>query len=239
MTFKYRPIPVWSRNQRVIHWIIAFSVLLLIPLGAFLFSSDFIGIPEESRDSIMDVHAAVGFVFAAGLFFRIIYLFTGPPASSWRDVLPLRKEQIKLGVATGKYYLSGFKGKAPLYFSHNPLAGLFDAIVFLFGLTQAISGLLIFFFHEEGEVNGAVNHAHAATANGAGHGSDMALIIHAIGALVIIGFVISHFTALAIHDILERRGLVSSMISGNKFFDEEEVRELEFDIKAKTGRAPQ
>lgn len=224
MSGAFRPLRVWSRNQRIIHWVVAISVILLIPLGALIISADFLGLPEAGEDAVVDLHASIGFVFAVGAASRLIYLFTGPRESRWRDVVPHTRAQWALGAATVRYYISGFKGKAPLYFSHNPLAGIYDTVLFLAMTTQAISGIAMFILHGEGEASAALAngaHAHAEAHPG------WLLVVHVIGAVVIIGFVISHFAALALHDIFEKRGLVSSMISGNKFFDEEEIKELD------------
>lgn len=235
----YRPVFVWTRAQRIIHWTIALSVLLLIPLGLFVLFSEFLHIPEKSTDFVMDIHVAIGFVFGAGIAARLIYLFFGSRTSNWRDVVPLNKKQRELGIATVRYYLSGFKGKAPIYFSHNPLAGLADIALFTFGLTQALSGLSMFFLHGEEHGNSHGDGAAHALANGAAHTSaegfpEWVLWLHLTGAAVIIGFMLAHFAALALHDVVERRGLVSSMISGRKFFDEEEIKELSEEIKEKT-----
>lgn len=226
MSGVFRPLRVWSRNQRIIHWVVAGTVLLLIPLGALIFSADFLGLPEAGEDAVIDLHGAIGVVFAIGAASRLLYLFIGPPESLWRDTIPHTKAQWALGAATVKYYLSGFKGKAPLYYSHNPLAGIYDSVLFLAMTTQAISGIAMFLLHVEGVASVALANGLGTSAHDEAHGPEWLLVVHVIGAVVIIGFVVSHFAALALHDIFERRGLVSSMISGNKFFDEDEIKEL-------------
>ena len=226
----FRHVRVWPRALRIIHWVNAFSVLALIPLGLFILASEFLEMPDEGLDSIIDVHATIGFILATGALARIIYLFTGPSTANWKDVLPHTKKQLALGTATLKYYLSGFRGKAPLYLSHNPIAGLFDAVLFIAFATQAASGITMFFTHEGAEaVSHSVNHA----ANHAAGAPEWLEIIHLAGAAFIILFVLAHFAALGAHDAAERRGLVSSMISGRKFFSEEEIKELDPEMKSK------
>ena len=53
------------------------------------------------------------------------------------------------------------------------------------------------------------------------------------GGAFIIFFVLAHFAALGAHDAAERRGLVSSMINGRKFFSEDELKELAPEMKSK------
>lgn len=244
----FHPIPVWSRNQRIIHWTIAFAVLIIIPLGLFIFASDTLDVPEEGVDSIIDLHASIGFVLAAGVIARLIYLFKGPKTSRWQDVLPHKKADWKLAWSTLSFYFSGFKGKAPVYLSHNPLAGIADIVLFVFLTTQALSGATLFYHHEFGDENasgapagrthqegslngadGAINQTHAESWS-----KDLSEYAHVVGAVIIILFVLAHFSALGLHDAVEERGLVSSMISGNKFFSEEEIKELSNQIKEKS-----
>lgn len=238
----YHPIFVWDRIQRVIHWVIAFAVLLLIPLGIFILSADYLHIPDESADMVMDIHVIIGFIFGAGVLARIIYLFIGPHNSSWRDTVPHTRAQWSLAGATVKYYLSGFKGKVPLYLSHNPFAGIAYTIFLIFALTQAGSGVSMFLLHGEGHGDHGAAHAktalaheqapidHVASANTETVEEegipDWLEDTHALGAFVIILFMLAHFGALGLHDIVERRGLLSSMAGGNKFFSDEEIDEL-------------
>lgn len=242
MTDEYRPVAVWDRKLRFIHWVIAFSVLLLIPLGLFILFSEDLGVPEGGVDNIAMIHVVIGGIFAAGVLARVIYLFTGPPEARWTDIFPRTGAQRGLAFATIKYYLSGFKGKVPFYFSHNPFAGLAYTLFFIFAITQAASGLTLYIAHinEDHSEPVAQSHAHIqakephgkAMEAGVGgeeeeHIPEWAEELHEIGALVIIFFVLAHFAALGVHDIVERRGLVSSMISGYKFFSEEELKEIE------------
>ena len=53
------------------------------------------------------------------------------------------------------------------------------------------------------------------------------------GGAFIIFFVLARFAALGAHDAAERRGLVSSMINGRKFFSEDELKELAPEMKSK------
>lgn len=222
----FRPVPVWSRVQRIIHWVNAFCVLLLIPIGVLIYSADYLKIPDEGVDTVMDIHVAIGFVFLAGAASRIIYLFTGPRESRWRDVVPHTRRQWSQVSATLRYYLSRFRGRAPLYFSHNALAGIFDALLFAVFITQASSGVSMFILHGTEHAGNNASHAQVRTARPEDGPPGWILDLHDAGAAFIAVFVLSHFTALGVHDVAEDRGLVSSMISGNKFFNDEELEEL-------------
>ncbi|MBI5885033.1 MAG: cytochrome b/b6 domain-containing protein [Deltaproteobacteria bacterium] len=219
----YRPTHVYHWFHRVLHWSMAGSVAFLLPLGVFIAVADDLKLPEAGEDVIAGTHVIIGLFFATALVVRIIVLFAGTGTMGWRDVLPYTARQFRVATATIRYYLGGFKGKPPLYFGHNPFAGGVYTAFFCFAATQAASGITMVIVHllNEGSAQ-KVGKAYA----------EAALIAHDVGALFIIFFICAHLGALVLHDIIERRGLASSMISGYKFFSDDELREFEAD-KAK------
>lgn len=232
MEATYRPVQVWAPAIRIIHWAMAFSVLVQIPLGAVLFFHGALGVTEAGEDLVMDIHGTVGLFFGAAVLARIVLLFAGTGAANWRDLVPYTKKQWALAFETVRFYFKGLRGPVPLYFRHNPFASIAYIVFFLFAITQATSGVKLYFFtghaieadagaaqaHENG-------HVHSDEAEGGFGAEDM----HELGAFVIIFFMFAHFGALAAHDIVEKRGLVSAMVNGVKFFNDEERKKL--DIK--------
>ncbi len=215
MTPNYHPTLVWQPLLRILHWIIAGTVTLLLPLGILLAVSSDLKIPEKIRHEIMEIHAFVGFAFVGALALRIIYMFASPGTAGWRDVVPHTKAQFGLALKTVGYYLSGFRGTPPLYFSHNPFAGAAYTAFFIFAINQTATGISMFLISESGRESQP----------------EIVLALHLIGAILILLFIFAHFGALALHEIVERRGLASSMISGYKFFSDEESVELEREKK--------
>ena len=200
MAIHYRPVHVWDGVVRLTHWINAGAIILLLPLGAML--------------------------FAASLLIRLAYLAHGEGAASWRDVVPHTQAQLRLATATIRYYLGGCRGECPLYFAHNPLAGLAYTGFFLFASVQVISGAAMYLLG--GDIVPAVQ-AHAGHEHLPANSWPPAWLaeIHEWSALLIALFILAHLTALALHDLVEKRGLASSMISGNKFFSEAEITALD------------
>lgn len=218
MTPNYHPTLVWQPFLRILHWIIAITITILLPLGILLAVSSDLKIPDRIRHEIMEVHATVGFVFAGALVLRIIYMFASHGTAGWRDVVPHTRAQLALAWRTVAFYLSGFRGTPPLYFSHNPFAGAAYTAFFIFAANQAITGVSMFVLSESGRETQP----------------EVVAAMHAIGAILILLFIFAHFGALALHEIVERRGLASSMISGYKFFSDEET--AEFEQEKKRGR---
>jgi len=219
MTPNYHPTLVWQPLLRILHWIIAITITILLPLGILLAVSSDLKIPDKIRHEIMDIHATAGFVFAAALVLRIIYIFASGGTAGWRDVIPHTKAQFTLAWRTVGFYLSGFRGTPPLYFSHNPFAGAAYTAFFIFAINQTVTGISMFLIIGE---SGKESQPEALAA------------LHLIGASLILLFIFAHLGALALHEIVERRGLASSMISGYKFFSEEET--AEFEREKKQGR---
>ncbi|HKI62580.1 MAG TPA: cytochrome b/b6 domain-containing protein [Mariprofundaceae bacterium] len=225
MNATHRPVAVWDGLVRITHWINAFAVLLLLPLGAVLFGREWLGISKPHVETLINIHASIGFLLAASLTIRIAYLLAGEGVASWRDVVPHTKAQFALGIATIRYYLSGCKGECPLYFAHNPLAGLAYTGFFLFAATQVITGAAMYLLGD-GLIPAAHAHAgHHAAANA--WPPEWLMDFHALIALLIGMFIVAHLSALALHDLVEKRGLASSMISGNKFFTDTEIEQLQ------------
>jgi Ni/Fe-hydrogenase 1 B-type cytochrome subunit len=218
----YRAIEVWDPLLRACHWLNAALAASLLVMGSLKLALEALGVPEETLDALMDAHAVTGFMFAASLGVRLAYLFGPSNTAHWRDVVPLGKGQREVLKATLRYYMSGFRGTPPLYLAHNPFAGVAYSGFFLLGSLQVLTGSAMYLLGEGARpayaAGGAAEHVAWPPEWMSG--------IHAVGAGAIALFVTAHLAALALHDLKERRGLVSSMVSGVKFFSVEEVERL-------------
>ncbi len=218
----YSAVKVWDSTVRICHWLNAALVFILLFLGALRYMERVYGLNGAKGSLLVDLHAFTGFVFSAVLFVRILYLFSGGGTSGWRDIVPHRREQLELLRATLLFYLRGLKGAAPLYLGHNPLAGLAYMVFFVAGAFQALTGSAIYLFG--GDAGAA--YAGAAVASDTSWPPKWLLTAHLTGAVLTALFIAAHLSALAVHELVERRGLVSAMISGYKFFTREECKAL-------------
>lgn len=220
----YQPVRVWDATVRLTHWWNAFLILLLLPLGTILYLRDVLKIPKDTVSTIIDIHAFVGFGLAAGLIIRITYLFAGAMSASWRDILPHTRAQFDLAVRTIRYYLSGCKGECPLYYAHNPLAGMAYTGFFVFAAVQVVTGSIMYLLGDGTPV--AYGHEGHMSAPPDTWPPKALILVHDISALIVALFIAAHLAALALHDLVEKRGLASSMISGDKFFSSKEMAAL-------------
>lgn len=195
---------VWEPVVRVLHWWMAITLLVQFALAGVILAEDGLGLSEAGEHGLVTVHAVFGFAFGAGLLARILWLFLAPGSASWRDLLPLTASQRQTLRATARHYLGGFRGEAPFYRAHNPLAGLAYTAFFVVGASQVITGAGLFTLGEDrlGEAWEEV---------------------HEIGFWLLAIFVVAHLVMVAVHDLTERRGLVSAMINGRKLFTIEEL----------------
>ncbi|MBI5682044.1 MAG: cytochrome b/b6 domain-containing protein [Deltaproteobacteria bacterium] len=86
---------VWDPIVRVLHWWNAITLFSQIITGSIIliFGSEIHG---GIRDNLVNIHSISGYMFAAGVFTRILWLFIGPPSAKWRDLLPLTSAQRKV-----------------------------------------------------------------------------------------------------------------------------------------------
>jgi len=203
----YNFYPVWDPLLRVVHWWNAVTVAFQVITGSIIliFGEE---IPDALSGNLINMHSVVGYMFAAGLITRILWLFIGPPSASWRDLLPLTAGQRKVLIDTLHYYAQFLKGAPPLYMSHNPFAGLIYAVFFFLASMQVITGVVVLNTPEDLRDESAL------------------LAWHATGYILIILYIIAHISAVFIHEFVERHGIIGSMIHGSKTFTGEEWKEL-------------
>lgn len=218
MASNYQPIKVWSGLTRVLHWIIAIGIIAAFPLGKMVEELSEMAIPKKLLDEILFAHAGLGVIIGIALVIRIIQMFASGSNSSanWRDLIPKTKAQIELLKETLKYYFHGLRGKTPAYYAHNPLAGLAYAALYSFVLFQCSTGMTAFIIKRYYAGAPELKSIRRLLQN-----------LHEAGAACIIIFIGLHVAALIAHEIVERRGLVSSMFGGYKFFADKELVEME------------
>jgi Ni/Fe-hydrogenase 1 B-type cytochrome subunit len=203
---QYRPYPVWDTVLRLLHWWNAVTFLAQATTGAALLATD----PAAAgRGSLVDIHSILGYAFAAGILARILWLFVGPPAASWRDLLPLSPARRRVFRETVRYYLGGFKGEPPLYFAHSPLAGVAYLTFFTVAALQVAAGAALLDVPAADRADSALR------------------VWHRAGFFLLLAFVAAHLAAVAVHERVERhRGLVRAMFGGGKAFTGDEIARL-------------
>ncbi len=203
---------VWDSLTRILHWINVFSILGLSVLGGILYCRVDLSLSDPAIASIISYHVYVGYILTASLIIRWIWLFAGPPFSSWKDIVPHTSEQWDTLKETAIYYIKGFRGVSPFYVAHNPFAGLVYTTFFIVASIQTIAGLML--------------NQVPPLPSGVREPPYLLILTHDIGFYFILIYMVTHVAAIIFHELSENRSLVSSMIHGKKVFRKDDLERI-------------
>ena len=184
-------VKVWSGLLRVSHWLMAFSVLVLLATGWLLdgIHGDF--------EALLDYHYLAGYALIAGLLLRAWLLFFGRATDRLADLVP-RRQQFPAMLDMLRFYLSFGRWPLPAWYAHNPLWQPVYLFLFLLLAVQVLSGVFAY-----------APYLPAGRAPVEWHASGAA-IIGAVTAL--------HLLAVFLHDLKGTGSDNSAMINGHRIF---------------------
>lgn len=216
-------VDVWDWETRVLHWA---NALLIITLALLMLSNmalKWLGVPHDFRESINILHAKVGYLLVATFTLRILWAFVGNKYARWGDMIPYTREKWAAIGQTVRWYLGGFRGSPAPAKGHDQLASLFYIALFVVLASQAVTGLLLAgtefdMFPGTLFTAGMAEPALKALAHEAEE-------FHEFGLYFIFFFFLSaHLVGLVVHEIGEKKGLLSSMVHGRKYFPRDDNR---------------
>ena len=132
---------VWPTVLRLIHWILALCILVLLVTGWLL------GSGLVLNDALYDLlrqrfHVPAGQIAGAALVGRVVLLVVDPGVAGWRALVRRPADPGSRGEML-RFYLSWGRRRPPAYFSHDPVWALvYPAFFLLLGL-QVSNGLAI------------------------------------------------------------------------------------------------
>ena len=209
------PIYVWEIPVRVTHWLIVIAIVVLAATGLYIHSPYLVpSSPVEASSMMASVrfwHEMFAIVFSLSVAVRFYWGFVGNSFSSWRQIVPHRREQFHWMREMAKYY--SFRRRTPVpYTGHNHLAGLAYTVVTIGLFAQVLSGLLLFgWIMQTGPI-----HLLFGWANAVPGGIQWVRLVHYILTFLFFAFMIHHVYSAILIDIEERDGVLSSMFSGYK-----------------------
>lgn len=208
------PVYVWDLVVRACHWLIVVSMILLVFTGLDI-SRPFLDSGQGKAGfthgwvRIVHFYAAMVFSLAAGA--RVLWMFTGPRRSGWRNFIPVSRRRQRGLVQTGMFYLA-LRSKPPATIGHNPLAGLMYVAVFGLYLVMTVSGFALY------SVSSYTSYMHGwQFLLPWFHGPQGARWVHHVSMWLLIGFAVNHVFSAVLTSISERNGCLDSMFSGFKF----------------------
>lgn len=217
---------VYEAPVRLWHWLNAACIIVLIVTGYFIGSPPpSMQIGEAYQQFVFGyvrfAHFAAAQLLTVGFFLRLYWAFVGNHHARQMFYLPIfNKRWWKEVFFELRWYM--FLEKEPKkYVGHNPLAQTAMFFFITLGLTFMMAT------------------GWALYAEGAGQGSwpDLAMgwllglvgnsmrlhTLHHLGMWAIVVFTIIHVYAAIREDIMSRQSIVSTMISGHRFFKDDRV----------------
>ncbi len=210
------PIYVWELPVRVTHWLIVTSIMVLAATGLYIHGPFLVpSSPVEASSRMADVrfwHEIFAIVFSLSVAVRFYWGFVGNSFSSWRQIIPHRRDQFYFMKEMARYY-AGRRSHPVPYTGHNHLAGLAYTIVSVGLFAQVLSGLLLFgWIMQSGPVHILFGWGNAFPWGGI----QGVRYLHNMLTFLFIAFMIHHVYSAILIDIEERNGVLSSMFSGYK-----------------------
>jgi len=198
---------VWPASVRLLHGMMAATVLILCMTGLLL-QSGLILNPSLHEHLLTVWHVPSGHILGLVLVARLGLLVFGKGVANWKALIPENLEGI---TATAVFYISMARMNLPSYFAHNPLWKVVYLVMFLLLVMQTGSGLLL----ESSWLQSVFR-----------TDSFHALQQHQALFTTMLWIVLAHIITSILHDWKSPSSEISSMINGHKFFSVEEEKKV-------------
>ena len=224
--FTTHAVYVYQWPVRIWHWLNALSVFVLIISGYFIGSP----LPTVSGEAyntflmgyIRFAHFTAGLIMAVGFAVRIYIAFTGNHHAKEMFTIPLSRKAFWNEV---KFMFKWYTFQVPhphRYVGHNPLSRIAMVLFAILSVFMICSGLALY---GEGTLPGSwANTLFTSWMIPLfGNNSQNLHTYHHLGMWFAVTFITIHVYAAIREDILGRQSIVSTMISGYRFFREPKV----------------
>jgi Ni/Fe-hydrogenase b-type cytochrome subunit len=215
----YQWVYLWEWPIRAMHWLAALSILVLAITGLYIGRPYFVVGGDTASHFVMGWVRFTHFTAAAVLVMtgivRLYWLFAGNKFERWIALFPVRPRDWVNMFRQVKFYLMIQPEKAPQYIGHNPMQQLSYTGMYLVAAVMVISGFVLygqsnpdgFFFHVFGWIAPLVG------------GIQIVRFVHHVLTWAFLIFIPIHVYLTLRADLLERAGVVSSIITGGRFVD--------------------
>lgn len=190
-TLQIRRVLVWPARLRLLHALLALSVIVLLATGLLLDHD------AALYAAARDYHFIAGYALLGGLAIRLPLLVAGKGPARLSALLPT-SEQRRAAIATLRFYLSFGRAALPRWYAHNPLWGPLYLAMFALLLVAAITGLG---YDEDWVLLGL-----------------SAVDTHAAVARLVLVLILGHVIAVILHDLRGTSADISGIVNGHRFF---------------------
>ena len=213
----YEWMYLWELPLRLMHWLAAIAVVVLVVTGLFIGRPYFMPSGDPSSAYLMGTVRFVHFVAAAVLVMtaivRTYWLFMGNRFERLAALFPLRRRDLVNLWKTIRFYLLIDVDRAPKYLGHNPLQQL--SYTALYGIA-ALSVITGFAMYGQSNPDGLI-FALFNWVNALFGGEQIVRFTHHVLTWLFLTFIPIHVYLALRADSIERSGTVSSIVSGGRF----------------------
>ena len=229
---------VWDSFTRWFHWINVLCIFVLITLGIIILNSGALGITNDGKILLKEMHTLVGYVFVLNLIGRFIWAFFGNRYARWNEIIPGGKGFFQ---SVRNYVTAFMTGKPELYLGHNPLGRISVFVLFILMAIRAVTGLVLagtdIFYPPFGHwIAQWVAAPGVPPETLIPYAKDMLdpqayesmrafrkpfITIHLYNFFALSFMIVLHIAAAIITDIKEGGGIISAMFTGRKVFNKE------------------
>ena len=214
---------VYEAPLRAWHWVNALCILVLCVTG-YLIGSPPYSVPGEASlhyefGYIRMIHFGAGQILALALLYRLIWVFWGNHHARQIFIPPLWSGRWWREVGHEMRWYCFLEKTPKKYIGHNPLAQLAMFLIFVLPLFVSVfTGLALF---AEGEGIDSAWYTAFGWVFALLGDSFFVHTVHHVSMWIIIVFAMVHIYAAIREDIMSRQSMVTTMISGWRFFKDD------------------
>jgi Ni/Fe-hydrogenase 1 B-type cytochrome subunit len=218
-TGNYRFVSIWGWPLRLMHWIAALCIVVLAVTGLYIGKPYFMTTGEASQHYLMGWMRFLHFTAAALLVMtgivRVYWLLAGNRYERFAALFPVRPRDWVNMFRQVKFYLMIKPEKAPQYIGHNPMQQMSYTGMYLVAMVMVITG---FTLYGQADPDGLIFKLTGWIAPLMG-GMQIVRFVHHVLTWAFLIFIPIHIYLAMRADLLERAGVVSSIITGGRFVD--------------------
>jgi len=209
---------IWQVPVRITHWVTAGAIVVLAVTGLYIADPFLIPPGGDVMGTIRFVHMAAGIVLLASGLLRTIWLLTGNRWARWSAFFPTSRRQAAELFGQAAFY-AFVRRHAPRVLGHNQLAASAYLVLWFLLLVLTVTGFAL---------DGLLGTEPGATLFGwlrEWLGPQTIRLIHHLAMWAVLAISVFHIYSSVLVDHHERNGLVSSIVTGYKFFTRAEIDE--------------
>ncbi len=209
-------IYVWEIPLRLAHWTIVLTMIVLAVTGFYIGTPFILTKGEAYSNFLMGgmrfAHFTAAFFLAVAFILRVYWFIMGNKYARFTGLFPVSRDQLK-GMWDQFRYYTFISNKRPHYVGHNPIAGFTYVGIYFLIFLQGLTGLALYGeIHPGGLWWTLFSWLFAIAPN------NVLRLVHHLLMWIFIAFFLVHLYLGVLNDILERSGILSSMVTGYKNF---------------------